>query len=69
MNDTQKNESLSKYNPLSATFFFECCLKLDKNRKDCVLDQIEKYNVMIKDDKTRQEFQKIANVYLDKTMN
>jgi hypothetical protein len=69
MNDPHNNESLSKYNTLSATFFFECCLKLDKNRKDCVLDQIEKYNVMIKDDKTREDFQKIANVYLKKTMD
>ncbi len=66
MDNSNQNETLTKYNPLSAEFFFQSCLKLNINQKECILDQIAKYNNMIQDDKTRLEFKRLANVYLNK---
>jgi hypothetical protein len=67
MQNPDNNELLSKYNPLSADFFFRACLKLPTNRKECLLDQIEKYHSMIQDDKTRSELNELAKFYLRKT--
>jgi hypothetical protein len=55
--------SLSKYNPQSATFFFQSCLTLETKRQVCVEEQVQKYFGIIKNEQQRHEFMTLCIPY------